>query len=277
MTSKAVKTHTNPQGGATLSMLYDTGSFGRFGPGPTLWNGGTPHEPGEHPAPPANANPPAPAPVPDISRSLQNLIDRSGGADRTAELLFGENREHRARIRELEGQLPAQGATVLTPEQTQQWTAYQAINADPTALRTQLDLGSAAVQRETGRTLADASGANPDVLSDRLRAAGLRAEVRDIPAEGANPARREVRVLNTEGADQGELRTYAQQNWTAFMPALFPASQTAQGTVITGQSGAGSQPAPTGNAITDALGRRAPSAERVVVDPFATPSTGAKP
>ncbi|UWX62774.1 hypothetical protein [Deinococcus rubellus] len=86
-----------------------------------------------------------------------------------------------------------------------------------------------------------------------------------------------MRVLNAEGADQGELRTYAQQHWTAFMPALFPASQPPQGTVITGQSGAGSQPAPTGNAIQDALGRRAPSAERVVVDPFATPSTGAKP
>lgn len=214
-----------------------------------------------------------------IARGLQNLITRQGSPDRAAELLYTENQTARARIRELEGQLPAQGATVLTPEQTQQWTAYQAINADPTALRTQLEQGSAAVQRETGRTLADASGANPDVLSDRLRAAGLRAEVREIQAEGANPARREVRVLNAEGADQGELRTYAQQHWQPFMPALFPASTPAQsqGTVITGQSGAGSQPAPTGNPIQDALGRRAPSAERVVVDPFATPSTGAKP
>jgi len=276
MTRTAIKAPTNPHGGATLSALYSTG-WGLFGPAPTLWEGGSPPDPASPPAPPA-AQPPAPASGGDIARSLQNLIDRQGGSDRAAQLLFDENREYRTRIRTLEGQLPAQGAVVLTPEQAQQWTTYQAIDADPAALRTRLDSGTAAVERETGRQLAEASGANPDVLSDRLRAAGLRAEVRDVAAEGTNPARREVRVFNADGADQGELRTYAAANWQAFMPALFPAQAAQpQGTVVNGQSGAGSQSAPTGNAIQDALGRRAPSAERVVVDPFATPSTGAKP
>ncbi|WP_161884061.1 hypothetical protein [Deinococcus alpinitundrae] len=270
MTSTAVTAPTNPHGGATLSALYSTG-WGLFGPAPTLWEGGGPPDPASPPAPPA-AQPPAPASGDSIARSLQNLIDRQGGSDRAAQLLFDENRNYRTRIRELESQLPAQGATVLTPEQAQQWTAYQAINADPAALRTQLEQGSAAVQRETGRTLADASGANPDVLSDRLRVAGLRAEVREIPAEGANPARREVRVLNAEGADQGELRTYAQQHWQPFMPALFPASPPAQaqGTVVNGQSGAANIPAGDG---VSSYAQRVLAERQAAANP--TASTGA--
>ncbi|UWX62773.1 hypothetical protein [Deinococcus rubellus] len=118
MTSKAVTAPTNPHGGATLSALYSTG-WGLFGPAPTLWEGGSPAEPGNAPATPAQpaAQPAAPAQPSggDIARSLQNLIDRQGGSDRAAQLLFDENREYRTRIRTLEGQLPAQGATVLTP------------------------------------------------------------------------------------------------------------------------------------------------------------------
>lgn len=174
-----------------------------------------------------------------LARSLQNLINRHGGADRTAELLFGENREYRARIRELEGQLPAAGTVVLTAEQAQAWQAYQQLGPDPAALRDRLTQGVQAIERETSRTLADASGANPDVLADRLRVSGLRAEVRDIPAEGTTPARREVRVLNAEGQDQGELRAYATQHWAPFVPALYPTAQGAQGQGITvaGQAG----------------------------------------
>ncbi|AWN22204.1 hypothetical protein DKM44_02275 [Deinococcus irradiatisoli] len=258
MTSKAVTAPTNPQGGATLSALYSTG-WGLFGPAPTLWEGGSAHEPGTPPPTPphggqgsGNSTPPATGgnAGDQIARSLQNLIDRQGGEGRAAQLLFDENREYRARIRTLEGQLPAQGTVVLTPEQAQQWASYQAIDADPAALRTRLDTGTAAVEREQGRTLAEASGANPDVLAERLRAAGLRAEVRDIAAEGTNLARREVHVLNAEGADQGELRTYAQQHWQPFMPALFPTQSqtTPQGRVVTGQSGADTTPA--GDAMT---------------------------
>ncbi len=248
-----------------------------------------PNAPTAAPAAPAPVTtPPAAAPSQgadnsELSRSLQNLINRSGGSDRTAELLFNENREYRARIRELEGQVPAQGAVVLTPEQVTQWQAYQAIDADPAALRTRLDSGTAAVEREQGRQLAEVSGANAEVLSDRLRASGLRTEVRDVPAEGVNPARREVRVLNEAGADQGELRAYATANWAPYVSALFPQGGTQTqapqnaGTVITGQAGAGNGNVPALNPITAALApsNAAPGATRTVVDPFAIPTPAA--
>lgn len=188
-----------------------------------------------------------------LARSLQNLINRHGGADRTAELLFGENREYRARIRELEGQLPAAGTLVLTADQAQAWQAYQQLGPDPAALRDRLTQGVQAIERETSRTLADASGANPDVLADRLRVSGLRAEVRDIPAEGTTPARREVRVLNAEGQDQGELRAYATQHWAPFVPALYPTAQGAQGQGITvaGQAGPSSSTPNPGQSLLE--------------------------
>lgn len=143
------------------------------------------------------------------------------------------------------GQLAPAGAVVLTPEQAQQWQAYQAIDADPAALRTRLEQGSSALERETGRTLAEASGANADVLNHRLRVSGLRAEVREVAAAEGRPAGRAVHLLNAEGADQGELRAYATQHWGAFVPALFPTQTTTtpkvQGTVVSPQAGAGGQ------------------------------------
>lgn len=197
-----------------------------------------------------------------LNRALAELLGRHGSTDAVALHLLNENHTLREERRTLRGQIPATGTVVLTPEQAQAWQAYQQLDADPAALRTRLDAGTAAVEREQSRTLAEASGANPDVLSDRLRVSGLRAEVREIPAEGTNPARREVRVLNAEGQDQGELRAYATQHWAPYVPALYPPAQGAQGqqgTVITGQNGPSTGTADQANPFTAALNGTTPA------------------
>lgn len=203
-------------------------------PNTTPQGGTTPTSPQPSPSSQPEANADA------IARSLQRLIDRSGGTDRAAELLFNENRDYRARIRELEGQLPSQGSVTLTPEQAQQWQAYQQLGNDPAALATALTQGREALEREQSRQLAEVSGASPTVLADLLRLSGVRAEVRDVPANGNQPARKAVHVLNAEGQDQGELRAWAEANKPDYLASLFPTTAQPQGgKVIAGQAGVG--------------------------------------
>jgi len=174
----------------------------------------------------------------------------------------------------------------LTAEQKTQWEAWQALTdaagqpLTPQAAQTELTQGRELSVTNQLREVTDASGAKLSVLQDRLRGTNLRVELREVQQDGKAVKVAHVIERGTDGkdADKGALKEYATANWPDYVPVLFPAqTQQAQGRVVNGQSGASGQPAPTGNAIQDALGRRAPSAERVVVDPFATPSTGAKP
>lgn len=226
--------------------LYET-RHGLFAGPRTLWADGEP-APATPPAPA-----PAPAPVPEsgdsaVARALSGLLNRHGSSDAVALHLLNENHTLREERRTLRGQVPADGTLVLTPEQRAQWEAYQQLDADPAALRTRLADGTAATEREQARTLADASGANASVLSDRLRSAGLRAEVRDILANGTTPASRAVHVLNAEGQDQGELRAYAQQHWGDYLPSLYPSTQgQSRGTPVAAQAGASAAGAATGS------------------------------
>ena len=285
--TKGLPTIPTPQGGTApaasrLAHLYET-RHGLFAGPRTLWNGGEPPAPAPAPSPA-----PAPDPAPpaggsrlpaDALERLERLIARSGGSDRAAELLFDENRNYRARIRELEAAQPPQGSVTLTPEQAQQWQAYQQLGDDPAQLRTRLEQGSQAIEREQGRELAQVSGANPEILSDLLRVTGLRAEVREVPAQGSAPARREVHLLSAEGQDQGELRAYVQQHRAAYVPALFPATTPQGGTVVSGQAGAGAgAPAGQTNPFTAALQGTRPVTGTAVVSAFdltpaSTPST----
>lgn len=254
MHRKAITTPTTTHGvTAPLRGLYETrtGLFGRHLP---LWEGGAPTQPGETPPQtPPPATPPASGDgtqtgTDALNRALAGLLTRHGSSDAVALHLLNENHTLREQRRTLQGQVPAAGSVVLTPEQAQAWQAYQELDADPAALRTRLEQGSQAAQREQTRELATVSGANPDVLSDLLRLTGLRAEVRDVAAEGTNPARREVRLLNAEGQDQGELRAYVQEHRAAYTTALFPASTPAQGatgTVLNGQAAGSATGAPS--------------------------------
>ena len=263
-----------PQGGTTPAVprfahLYET-RHGLFAGPRTLWDEG---EPAPAPAPsPAPA--PAPAPADQgtgtdaLNRALAGLLSRHGSTDAVALHLLNENHALREQRRTLQGRLPAEGAVVLSPEQAQQWQAYQQLGDDPAALRTRLEQGAQAAEREQARELAQVSGANPDILSDLLRVTGLRAEVRDVPAAGDQPARREVHLLGAEGQDQGELRAYVQQHRAAYVPALFPATPPQGGTVVSPQAGAGSSSAPTTNPFTAALQGTRPQTGTVVVSAF---------
>lgn len=236
----------------------------------TLWSGGEPPEPAPAPAP-------APAPTDQgtgtdaLNRALAGLLSRHGSTDAVALHLLNENHALREQRRTLQGQVPAQDSVVLTPEQAQAWQAYQQLDADPAALRTRLEQGTQAVEREQGRELAQVSGANADVLSDLLRITGLRAEVRDVPAQGSTPARREVHLLNAEGQDQGELRAYVQEHRAAYVPALFPAAAQgagASGITLNGQAGAGTGQTATPNPFAAALQGSRPTAGTATVSAF---------
>lgn len=258
MNRKAAKSTPTVQGTTVshvgMADLYET-RHGLFGGGVrTLW------DEGESPAPaPAPVTPPAAPPADPgtgtdaLNRALAGLLSRHGSTDAVALHLLNENHTLREARRTLQGQVPAEGAVVLTPEQAQQWQAYQQLSPDPAQLRTRLTDGTAALEREQGRELAQVGQADSTVLMDRLRAAGLRAEVREVPGQNGAAATRAVHVLNAEGQDQGELRAYATQHWAAYVPALFPQAASGgagqgTGTVVTGQAGAGTGAA--GNGLT---------------------------
>lgn len=170
------------------------------------------------------------------------MIERYGSLERALDAILDDNVRYRRERNEARARVPGEGTVVLTAEQAAAWRVYQELDADPANLRTRLTHGTAALEREQARQLAEVSGANADVLSDRLRASGLRAEVRETPGQNGAAPSRAVHLVNAEGQDQGELRAYAAQHWAPFMPSLYP-QQGGQsgGTVITPQPGPSGQ------------------------------------
>lgn len=170
----------------------------------------------------------------DVLAGLQRLIERqSGDAGRVAELLYRENYDLRERARQLQGQLPAEGAVVLSGDQVQHWQTYQQLGA-PDALTQRLTAAEQAQQELSGlrraeqvRAAAEAAGYAPAVLN-RL-ADGLTLDLRDQTVDGQ--VRRTPYVVSGEGAQQTAtpLTDYARQHWAEFLPALQPAQQQGQG------------------------------------------------
>jgi hypothetical protein len=172
-----------------------------------------------------NQNPPQPqGGGQDWQQSLSNLIRREGGADATAQLLFQENREHRQRIRQLEQQLPGEGAVVLTGDQAAAWQAYQGLGA-PTDVQQRLTAAEQAQNELAGlrraeqiRGVAEAAGYRPTVL-ERL-AEGLEFEVREEQRDGQTARVPYVVARGEQGEQRTPLVEYAQAHWVDFMPAL---------------------------------------------------------
>ncbi len=169
-------------------------------------------------------NPPAPAPPSgsDPTAAFQNLLARSSDAAALARQLFEENFRYRTELRDLQRQVPAQGAAVLTPEQAQAWAAYQQLGA-PTDVQTAIAEGKNLKRDLELRDVAGAAGYSIEVL--RTLAADLAFEVRDEQKDGKPIKAVYVKV---DGKDIA-LETYAAEKWAAFLPALRPAAQ-AQGT-----------------------------------------------
>jgi hypothetical protein len=188
----------------------------------------------------------------DWQQALNNLIQRQGGVDSTAALLFQENREHRQRIRELEQRLPGEGAVVLTGDQAQAWQTYSQLG-NPAEVQQRLTAAEQAQQELAGlrraeqvRSVAEAAGYKPNVLQ-RL-AEGLTLDLREQQVEGQT-ARVPV-VVTGEGQQQQAtpLAEYAQQHWADFLPALQAQggpqpgpAQGGQGTTYPRQQGGGQQ------------------------------------
>jgi hypothetical protein len=171
---------------------------------------------------------PTPAPAVDPLAAFQNLLSRSSDAAALARQLFEENYRHREQIRTLQGQIPAQGAAVLTSEQAQVWAAYQQLGAPADVQSTIAAHGTLKRDLEL-RSVADVGKVSFDVL--KTLAGELAFEVRDEQVN--NQPAKVVYVKAADGKDV-PLDTYAAQKWTAFLPALRPAAAGATGAPSTG-------------------------------------------
>jgi hypothetical protein len=178
-------------------------------------------------------------------------MQRQGGADPTAALLFQENHQYRERIRQLEQQLPGEGAVVLSGDQAAAWQTYQGLGA-PTDVQQRLTAAEQAQNELAGlrraeqiRGVAEAAGYKPGVL-ERL-AEGLTLELREDQRDGQTA--RVPYVVSGESQQQQAtpLADYAQQHWADFLPALRAEQQQQppQGGGVTypRQQGGGGQPA----------------------------------
>jgi hypothetical protein len=217
---------------------------------------------------------PAPAPAPTDAPNVQGLLDRhQGNAMGVIATLLSENHGYRERNRQLQAQLPAQGAVVLTPEQVATWTAYQALGA-PDVLTTQLQ-GAQTSQAELAKlqrermvaSAAEAAGYKASVLSQLPGADKLTFEVREVEQNGAKVKT----VFVKDGDKETPLADHAKTQWADFLPAL---QQPAQG----GQPGAPGVPFPRQDAggnppanTVDAYAQRYQAQRDAAPSPFAAP------
>jgi hypothetical protein len=163
-----------------------------------------------------------PPPANDPAAAFSNLMARSSDAAALARQLFEENFRYRTELRDLQRQVPAQGAAVLTAEQAQAWQAYQQLGA-PDQVQTTIQQAKKLQRDLELRDVAGVAGYSIDVL--RTLAGELAFEVKDETKDG-----KAVKTVYVKGADGQAmpLETYAAAQWAAFMPALKPA-QTAAG------------------------------------------------
>jgi hypothetical protein len=178
-----------------------------------------------------NPNPaPAPAPAPADDRpNLQGLLQKhNNDAMAVIATLLTENYSYREARRQLEAQLPAHGAVVLSAEQATTWQTYQQLGA-PDALTTQLKERET-VQAELAtlrqdlvlRDVAGAARYDLDVL--RTLGGSLTYVIKDEPVNG-KPAK--VAYVK-DGDKETPLDKYAEATWAKFLPSLKLADATTQ-------------------------------------------------
>lgn len=181
--------------------------------------------------PPPPATPPAPS---DPAAAFNNLMARSSDAAALARQLFEENFRYRTELREAQRQLPAQGAAVLTPEQSLAWAAYQQLGA-PDQVQTTLQQAQQLRRDLELRSVSDATGYKFGVL--KQLAGDVAFEVRDETKDNQPIKAVYVKV---DGKDV-PLETYASERWADFLPALKPAAAAASGAPSLGASNPAAQ------------------------------------
>lgn len=187
---------------------------------------------------PNNPAPPAapPATQGDPSAAFQRLLERNNSdALRLAEQLYRENHDYRERNRTLQGQLPAQGAVVLSSEDAARWQQYTQLGAIP-------DLQTAIQERQTLQTelatlkqdavlrdVADTAKVKFSVL--KTVGAGLEYVIKDETVSG-KPAKV---VYIKDGETETKLDDYANTHWADFLPALRAQTETPRPAIGTPQ------------------------------------------
>ncbi len=134
--------------------------------------------------------------------------------------LYGQLQAANARVSELSGKVPADGAIVLAGDDAKAWGKYRNLGK-PDEIKTQLDEGTTArgevakyARERAVSTVAKAAGFDPDVLG--TLAGELEFEVADETVKG-KPAK--VAYVK-DGDKKTPLDKYAEANWPKFLPSL---------------------------------------------------------
>ena len=187
---------------------------------------------------PPSTQTPAQAPVPQAG--FESLLSRNANdAQRVAWLLYQENhgyrtetRQLREQMQQLQGQLPADGSTVLNGDLASAWTRYQELGT-PDEIA-ELRRSHAALQR--GQLLGEAArahGYKASVLST-LAGETLALELRP----NADNSGQTAYVVTGEN-QATPLPEYAQAHWADFLPAL---ADKPAGVAFPRQTAGGKQP-----------------------------------
>ncbi|MFB9991232.1 hypothetical protein ACFFLM_04445 [Deinococcus oregonensis] len=275
----------NTQGVVNPRLAFDTAMFqtrhGLFAPDLSLWTGTQADAPAGGAAP---SQGPVAAPKDDLRLTPEEwrAKRKSELADVELSKLVGKVVELEETNRDLRQRKLPEGGKALTPEEAKEWEAYRLLGK-PDELATSVNAGKAAStelatlkQEKETASIADVAKAKPSVLTERLALSNLTAKVQGEAPKTGEEDKRTVRLIDKDGKDVGELKEYATQHWADYVPALFPAAPAGQGsgqtqssgTVITGQSGAGTQTPAPANAFSGILQGRQPAQGQTVVSAF---------
>lgn len=159
----------------------------------------------------------------DAKSALRRLAEK-------AEKMEGENYHYREQIRDLKAKQLSEGSVAVTKEQAEMLDAYQALGT-PDELQKRVAAAQEATQKVERyererelRKIAGAASATFEVLRDI--GADLTYEVRKEKVEGQEDPVEVVYVKN--GDTPTRFDEYAKQEWSHYLPALFPDSETQQ-------------------------------------------------
>ncbi len=171
---------------------------------------------------------------PNPQQGFERLVQRQGGADAAAFLLYQENHSYREKLRQaeqqlrdLQGKLPGEGTVILDADKAKTWEAYLALGA-PDEVKKVRDEYNGLKREAHFRTIAEAHGFNPVVLAGLPGAADLTIELGE---ETLNGNTNKVAYVVQADGKKIALPDYAKQTWGPFLPALqaAPAQQSGQG------------------------------------------------
>lgn len=171
---------------------------------------------GDPPLPPA-ADPPAS----DPNEGFKNLLKRhENDARAAAQLLYQENHQYRAEIRDLQKevdrirkQVPADGAVILGADEAALWQKYQTLGK-PEEIES-VKAENATIKR--GQLLSQVAEAHKYKVGVLSTLAGdLDFEIKDVNENGQ---KRKVAFVKIDGQDKA-LPDYAKEKWADFLPSL---------------------------------------------------------